>query len=49
MAWCVLFGWGGGTERDAYALEKYGRPLPEFDKDKGDQNGTQTERGVDES
>jgi hypothetical protein len=42
---CVLIGGLYGAEPDAYALEKYGRPLPEFETE----NAEQMERGVDES
>lgn len=42
---CVLLGGLCGVVSDANALEKYGRPLPEFEKE----NGVEVERGVDES
>lgn len=44
LSWCGL-----GIEPDAFALEKYGRPLPEFEVDNSSSNGSQLERGVDES
>lgn len=46
MTGCVLFGGAHGGEPNAYALEKYGRPLPEFEKHNGDD---QMARSVDES
>jgi hypothetical protein len=42
---CVLLGGLCGTKPKVYALEKYGRPLPEFQKE----NGEKTDGGADES
>lgn len=42
---CLLLGGLCGTDSNVYALEKYGRPLPEFEKE----NGEKIEGGADES
>lgn len=44
LAWCSMV-----NEPDAFALEKYGRPLPEFTVDNGSPNGSHVEGEADES
>jgi len=41
--------WWSGLWEQAYALEKYGRPLPEFETENAPQNGTKAEQEGDES
>ena len=46
-ALCILTPWGAG--RDVFALEKYGRPLPEMEKSTDGKDGQAGEPRVDES
>lgn len=54
LLWGLLGGvwlWSGAATSvpDAFALEKYGRPLPEFQTDKGTSNGSEKQPVIDES